>query len=826
MEYVGEHLWPGKIGNFFVILSFVSALVATAFYFLSTRNPLDTSYKKLARASFLTHSLSVFGIVGTLFYMLFNHMFEYHYVWQHSNRAMDMKYIFSCFWEGQEGSFLLWIVWHVVLGLVLLRTAKAWEPPVMAVVSLVQVFLGTMLLGIYFGDTTVGSNPFTVLTRNHPDFVNLPFVSNPNYLATLDGRGLNPLLQNYWMTIHPPTLFLGFAATLIPFAYGIAGLWTKRYIEWQKPALPWTFFGIMILGTGILMGGAWAYEALSFGGFWAWDPVENASLVPWLTLVGAGHLMLINRTKKESSLLSTFLFTFISFILILYSTYLTRSGVLTETSVHAFTDLGMHNQLLIFLLAFLFGSFILTGVRYRQMPKPRQEESIWSREFWMFIGALVLLLSSFQIIFTTSIPVLNKLFENVFDSKLAPPTDVIAYYNKWQVWFAMGVLVLMGIGLFFKYKQTDMSRFWVRMLFISVFSVLLSAVIAYFLYFNGDFKLRPGQSRTDYAIYLLMLFAAIFAVTSNFSYFVRVLKGNVKKSGATIAHIGFALILLGALISTSRKEVISFNASGTDVSVFGGELTNNDHIQLLQGDTLPMGEYLVAYTGRKNEGINVRFEVEYFKKNGNKLEHAFTLYPYLQMNKLMGNVAEPDTRHYLDRDVYTHVTYVDPLSLMDDKEKSTMSRDYDASKEFTLSMGQVVTGSKSLLTFEELVTDIDRKKYNIPDSLTAVGARFSARDFNNTRYEAMPLFVIRNNAIEPIAATIDELGVKIVFWKIDPDKGQIGVTISEKKTNNRDFIVMKAIIFPWINILWLGCLIMMFGTVIAIIQRVRHKTIS
>lgn len=125
-------------------------------------------------------------------------------------------------------------------------------------------------------DVRVGSSPF-LLIRELPENLGLPWTNLPDYLTMIpqfkDGRGLNPLLQNYWMVIHPPTLFFGFASTLIPFAFAIAGLWTKRYKEWMEPALPYTFFGIAVLGTGILMGGAWAYEALSFGGFWAWDPV-------------------------------------------------------------------------------------------------------------------------------------------------------------------------------------------------------------------------------------------------------------------------------------------------------------------------------------------------------------------------------------------------------------------------------------------------------------------------------------------------------------------------------------------------------------------------
>jgi cytochrome c-type biogenesis protein CcmF len=171
----------------------------------------------------------------------------------------------------------------------------------MMVMMMIQVFLASMLLGLEFGHVKIGSNPF-ILLRNQADFINLPFVQMPDYLSKMkDGRGLNPLLQNYWMVIHPPTLFLGFAATAIPFAFAMGGLLTNRVREWVKPALPWTFFAVGILGIGILMGGAWAYEALSFGGFWAWDPVENASLVPWLTLVGGAHVMLIN--KKNASYL-------------------------------------------------------------------------------------------------------------------------------------------------------------------------------------------------------------------------------------------------------------------------------------------------------------------------------------------------------------------------------------------------------------------------------------------------------------------------------------------------------------------------------------------
>ena len=385
MEFVGEHLLAGKVGNFFVIFSFCSALLAAISYFFATQKN-DADWKTLGRISFLAHGVGILGIISTLFFMILNQYFEYYYVWQHSSTELPLRYIFSCFWEGQEGSFLLWAFWHMVIGVVFLFIRNKWEAPVLSIFGLVQAFLMSMLLGVYFFEYRLGSNPFTALLREHPDFSDIPLFTNPNYLENLDGRGLNPLLQNYWMTIHPPTLFLGFASTLLPFALAISGLWTKQYKEWLKTAIPWTFFSIFILAIGILMGGAWAYEALSFGGFWAWDPVENASLVPWLTLVGAGHLMIVE--QRRGGVMKSLLFlTFLTFILVLYSSFLTRSGVLGDASVHAFTDLGMSGQLLLYLLTFVAISIFIFVLRYKHLPSSEKEEELWSREFWMFIGA-------------------------------------------------------------------------------------------------------------------------------------------------------------------------------------------------------------------------------------------------------------------------------------------------------------------------------------------------------------------------------------------------------------------------------------------------------
>jgi len=624
---IAERLWVGQVGNGFVVLSLVAALLAAFSYYFSSKDGLNSEWKKIANYSFIIHTISIIGIAATLFFMLFNHYYEYSYVYQHSNNQMPMQYIMSCFWEGQEGSFLLWAFWNTVLGNILRKTIDAkWQAPTMAIFALVQVFIASMLLGIFIGDYKLGSNPFLLL-RENPQFSNLPFLQIENYLNKIDGRGLNPLLMNYWMTIHPPTLFLGFSSTLVPFVFAIAGLWKRDFTSWQKPALTWTFFSIMILGTGILMGGAWAYEALSFGGFWAWDPVENSSLVPWLVMVGAGHVMIINK-NKGGSLFMTHLMAIASFLLVLYSTFLTRSGILGNSSVHAFTDLGMQGQLVIYVLTFVFIcvvllihdklirvsylmvsflmlfvgisfgykiyillswlsiSFILTIYSYiKFFPKEEDEESLYSREFWMFVGSLVFLLSALVITYFTSIPVMNKLFH------LEKAPIKVADYNLWMVPFAFIALMLVSVTQYFKYKKTDPKQFIKHISLSALLAVIFGLSAAIPLYFLKDYSIASAIDKWNLISYALLFIAALFAVFCNLDYWIRILKGKTRHAGSSIAHIGFALILLGSLISTSKKQTISKNTSQKNVASLGNDFNAQKSLVRTIGGDVAIGNY-------------------------------------------------------------------------------------------------------------------------------------------------------------------------------------------------------------------------------------------
>ena len=852
IEYIGERLWAGHLGNAFVVLSFVAALLSCISFYLSSKN---SEFIRMARIAFNLHGFAVLGIIATMFVMLLNHYFEYQYVWQHSNTDMNMKYILSCFWEGQEGSFLLWTFWNVVLGFILKKQLKngIWEMPVMTILSLVQVFLASMILGIYLFDYKIVSNPFLLL-REHSEFSNLPFIKSATYLAKLNGRGLNPLLMNYWMTIHPPTLFLGFASTLVPFCFAIAAFWNKNYNGWQKIALPWTYFGILILGVGILMGGAWAYEALSFGGFWAWDPVENSSLVPWLVLVAAGHTMIINK-NKGGSLFTTHLLAIMAFLLVLYSTFLTRSGVLGNASVHAFTDLGMTGQLVLYVLTFIFlsvallirnelfkvsyvvlsflilfaaliyghskilllvwlsSSVIITLISYQLFfPKEKEEEALFSREFWMFLGSLVLILSSLIITYFTSIPVLNKLF----DTQYAPPK--VPVYNTWIIPFAILLLLLMASAQFLKYKKSNVKGFLKRVLFPFLLALVFSIVCCIPLYFLNGFANEDSQKKWDLISYALLFFTALYAAIANADYWLNILKGKISKSGAAIAHIGFALVLLGALVSTSKKVTLSKNTAQRKVSGLGSDFDDTKSILLTQGDTLPMGNYFVTYSGKRKEGIDVYFKVDYFKENAEgKKVFDFTLEPKVQDNPRMGRAPEPATRHYLNRDVYTHVTYAD-LNIDTTKKNR---KDFGTTKNYIGHVGDTIFSSNAIIIIDSLRTNISQWEFEKNDSLLEVTAVLKCVDVKGNIYKSYPRFIIKKSLVIPMEDIVEELGLKLVFWKINPVEGNIEITLSERISNERDFVVMEAYVFPYINILWLGCLVMAFGTIIAIRERLR-----
>lgn len=795
---IGENVLFGKLGHFLIILTFVTSLTAFVAYFLATtfrKDPQKSSaWISFGRKTFILHAVSVIGVLATLLLIIHQHFFEFKYVWEHTSKDLPAYYQFSAMWSGQEGSTLLWMFWHSILGCVLIFKAKDWESPVLSVVSLAQFFLCSMLLGIYVFGYKLGSNPFALIR----DTMDIPvFKMNPDWIPE-DGTGLNPSLQNYWMIIHPPVLFLGFASCTIVAAFAIASLWVKSFTEWVKPVLPWSLFALMVLGTGILLGGAWAYEALNFGGFWAWDPVENASLVPWLVLAAGLHTLMAYK-HTGYSLHATYVLFIGSFLLVLYSSFLTKSGVLGDASVHSFTDLGMSGQLIVIILAFLIPSvylFIDRTFIKKQIPSKEKEENLSSREFWLFIGSLIFVFAATHIIILTSFPVINK----VFGTNIAPPSDIKSHYNNVQVWMAALVAFGSAFTQFFKYKNDNWKKVIRQLLIVFILSIVFTTIISISFQFH----------RIDF---IIMIFSAWFAVLANLQYIFQVIKGKWKISGGSVTHIGFALAMIGIIISQGKQQVISINKFGIDYGSGFSQDEIAENVLLYQDEPNEMGKYRVTYTGDSVAGKNIYFNVRYEEMDKQKnIIRTFTLHPNILLNDKMGNNPVPSTRKTLTSDLYTHITSA-PL-----KEDGTPA-DSIVQDTYTISVGDTIPASRCMVVLEGINPDAHIHDFEKKPKDIAIGARLKFISLD-TSYYIEPVYLVREVVATSIPARVEKNQVSFSLIKILPEENKLQFLV-EQKLNK--FIIMKAIKFPYINVLWLGCFVMVSGIFMSMLRRKKEN---
>lgn len=811
--YLGELSWPGQLGHLAAIVSLVaSALACFAYAKTATSHELTgrAGWQRLARVGFYLQTAAVFTIFFLLLYLIHNHRFEYHYVWKHSSKSLEFKYLLASIWEGQEGSFLLWLLWQGVLGVLLIRTAKQWEAPVMSIVSFAQFCLSTMIIGISIFGWKLGSSPFLLLRDSgvldsapalHIDFDTTQALI-PNYLEKIqDGNDLNPLLQNYWMVIHPPVLFLGFASTLIPFAFAMGGIITRRYTDWVKPVQPWALFSSAVLGVGIMMGGMWAYESLTFGGYWAWDPVENASLVPWLIGVAGLHTLLIYRHSGQA-LRSTIVFFVLGFGFILYSTFLTRSGILGETSVHAFTGEGMNLQLLALIAVFMIPAAWLLIRRRHEIPQLQTEENISSREFWMYIGSLLFFLSAMLIIGQTSLPVFNK----IFGSKIAPPEDVEFSYNSVQIYIAIVLALLTAITYYLKYKKTDSTEWWKRIRLPLLITTLLALGFAWFIGIHYNQK-GPGFQ----AALWICACCSLFSLIANASYIWIGIKGNLAKSGGAIAHVGFALTLLGIVVTSSNKQVISANTNGFLTPLGKGE-NPQENLTLVQGVPAEMGRYQVTY---EQDSVHPKKKLWYYKvrfrsKDG---KEEFLLYPnaFVNYKGQQGLMANPDAKHYWDHDVFTYVTSLpDP----DKKNDTTSFRPHEVMPGDTTYFG------KGFIT------------YGAPNRIDSLPAELFGAD---GQVVELPVTVHRRTG-ETIRLTLKAARAKqqwlplpdtlqadglIVQLESQQDNGKLLIGIKESD-NLLKYVTLKAFHYPYIQFLWFGIWLTAVGLLISMRRRMQQ----
>ncbi|HZY36488.1 MAG TPA: cytochrome C biogenesis protein, partial [Mucilaginibacter sp.] len=450
----------------------------------------------------------------------------------------------------------------------------------------------------------------------------------------------------------------------------------------------------------------------------------------------------------------------------------------------------------------------------------KKDEETYSREFWMFVGAIFLGLSCFHLILVTSIPVYNRMF----GTKLAPPNDLVAHYNIIQASFAMVITLLTGFTQFLKYKKTDTTKFFISTLVYLAVALLITVPV---VYFSGLYKLH--------FVFQLVMLGCVYTLLVNGKILIDAFKGKFKLAGSAVAHVGFGLMLAGAIIAAGTRGLVSVNESGTvaiagfDKSSQGNKISGDSHenMMIYKNEPVKMGEYMVTYAGDSTSEPNHFFKIDYRRYDDKgKMIESFELKPKVQINDKMGMTSSPDTKHYLTHDLYTHIT-----ALPQPKEPSSADaqaaaahgdenddKNYDPPIPHEIAIGDTIRFREGYMVLKGLKKETSIQNIPMTDSDVAIGAQIQIVS-NNKSYTAEPVYMIRGKSVFDFSRKVDDAGLKLRLSKIIPEKNKVEITVYQQPENKRPWVVMRALDFPFINLLWSGTLLMILGFLLSIFRR-------
>lgn len=772
------------IGGILVKLAFASILTACgSYYYASSRGSAGSL--NIGRYAYNFGTLMVLSFCSYLLYLILTHQFQFTYVWNYSSTDLPTPLLVSTFYAGQEGSFSLWALYTTITGVALMQysSKRNYEPEVMFVWSLILSALLLML---------IVKNPFEMIWETFPkdllrtgpvppDVTNFAWIDQAKGVwgqFPEEGKGLNPLLQNYWMVIHPQILFTGFTSMAVPYTFALAGLLRRDYQSWVKVAKPWTVFGAAALGTGIILGGYWAYETLGWGGYWGWDPVENSSLIPWLVCIASIHTMMAQR-RSGTFVKTNFVLSILCFIMVLYSTFLTRSGVLGDTSVHSFVDPGMWAYwiLLGFIIMFSALGFGVLLARMKEMPKIPVEHTIYSREFALFLGAFAICLSAVFITIGTSSPIIT----NILKGKSAAVDT--AFYVKTTLPLGIIIALLAGFGQLLWWKTSSAGELMKSLLYPLITAVLFTGGLIAF-----------GMHD---ATMIVFSFSAAFALFVNLLVGYRIFTGNPKYAGGAIAHIGLALLFLG-FVSSSRYD-------------------DKQTVSLPQGKSMEiLGGYTLTYLG--NRPIDAeRFGFDVQVQHGNE---TYLVLPTMHLSSKDNSMM----RHPDILNMYTKDFYITPLSVETPESQPR-------GEPLALLKGESSTIADGLtVTFLDFDFNDMQKGSMLEGGTFSIGVALQV-ERGGKRETVKALMKSGGGEISYIAAKSTLSPVEFTIVKIQPNreepaKSRVELTATDPSSARREprpeTLVVEASIKPFINLVWMGTVTLVVGFILTIVRRVQE----
>lgn len=772
----------GTIASVIVKVAFLSALAAGFFYYRTFKTK-SNRWLSFARNCYHLATLSLITTSAIFLYLILTHQFQYAYIWNYSSTTLPLSLLISTFYAGQEGSFTLWALYTALIGVFLMQYAsrKDYESEVMSVYSLILSFLLLML---------VVKNPFAFIWDAFPadlmqtgpvpagisNYVVLDAAKNIWARYPVEGKGLNPLLQNYWMVIHPQILFTGFSAMAVPYSLAVAGLMKRDYNSWIRVATPWSVFGSMVLGTGIILGGYWAYETLGWGGFWGWDPVENSSLIPWLFCVASIHTTLTQR-KSGAFVKTNFALSILSFITVLYSTFLTRSGVLGDTSVHSFVDAGMWVYWLLLGCIVLFATigFGLLFMRMKEMPKVPVEHSFVSREFALFLGAFALSFIALFVAIGTSSPIITSILKGKASAV------EISYYVKTNLPLGIAITFLSGLGQLLWWRHSKTSSLLKSLALPTVAGIVGTLLV-----------LTMGSEEF---LILLFTFCSTFSLAANLQVGYGIFMGNPKFVGGSIAHIGIAIMCLGFVTSEryDEKKTVSLER-GKAVEALGYQMT------------------YVGYHPIDNEkyGFNIEVQQGALKK---------IVMPTMHFSEQMGStLRHPDLINFLNKDFY-----VSPVSV---EEAS-----HDNVKNFSLLKNAEVEIADLKIKFIDFDFNNFEKGVMLEGKSFVINANLEVLEKGKKKKITLKMQNSGSGAPESIPVSYNSTDNKLYEFtliRIEPDKddkSKSKLEFSVKMPHDPavphkgETLVVEASVKPMINLVWMGTVTLIVGFALTIVRR-------
>lgn len=567
-----------QLGHLAAYGAFFCALLSIALAWVSysrRRDDLLEAARNAVVACAWFTTLAAFGV----WYAVFAGDYQMEYVWANSDRDMPLLYKIGTLWGGQSGSLLFWAlllsIYATVAVLKHRKDPRALMAPTIATLMIVEAF--------FLGVVCFASNPW-----DRAAFI------------PLDGRGLNPLLQHPAMVIHPPCLYLGFVGFTVPFAFAIGALISGQMgNEWLKKARGWAIVAWAFLGAGNILGGRWAYVELGWGGYWAWDPVENAAFMPWLAATAYIHSAMIQERKGMLRIWNMVMIT-TTFLLTILGTFITRSGLIS--SVHSFAQSRVGYVFAGFLIFLVIASYGLILARRKELRSPQQLDSLFSRESSFLLNNLILLGGCFAVLWGTIFPMVKEMVDGIRVS-VGPP-----FYNQIMVPIGLGLLLLMGIGPLVPWRRATWGA--IRKAFtVPVILGLVALVI-----------LLVGGVKWSYALVTFSI--AAFVVTSIVSEFTRGVRARQHSTGASplralrdlfvkgqrryggyIIHLGVVIIFVGFAGSAFTREGQGTLARGESLAFHGYTLTFRDLLETQDPGVESVSAEVLLASGDRNVAL-------------------------------------------------------------------------------------------------------------------------------------------------------------------------------------------------------------------------------